>query len=198
MSGILARLFKYRPEPGRSPAENFFTEALAGVLEASDDLSEAFVQRIIDQRVQSPRVETQKSVQKVGQFDVWLEAQDESGQQHLIVIENKIGAPADPSQLARYADYLATQTHAASRTLLYVSLHSRSDFRNSVDQPSVEFRECRWFEIYDWLKDWIQNTDPESTRISVLAQELLDLMEEWNMDMNLSAADLVVLQSDNS
>ena len=154
---------------------------------ANDTLLGAFVQRIIGHRV-----ETQKSVDRFGQLDLWLEAQDESGQRHLLVVENKIGAPADPAQLARYASYLATQTHAASRTLLFVSPRSPSGFRPSTDDSLVKFRECRWYRVYDWLKEWVDVHGRQAPGSSVLAKELLTLMEEWNMDMKLSAADLAV------
>ena len=194
MPSLFARLFAYRPRENRDPAEDFFTEALAGVLNANDALRKEFagwVMNPVPLKSVAP-VETQKSIGGGNRCDLWLDARDEANEHHLIVLENKIGAPADLSQLGRYANCLATQIHAASRTLLFVSPHSRSGFRPSVDGPSVDFRECRWYQVYDWLTNWVQQERASAVSSTVLVQELLDLMEEWNMDMKLSAADLAV------
>ena len=194
MPSLFARLFAYRPHENRDPAEDFFTEALAGVLNANNALRKEFAGWLMNPvplKSVGP-VETQKAIGGGNRCDLWLDARDEANEHHLIVLENKIGAPADLSQLGRYANCLATQIHAASRTLLFVSPHSRSGFRLSVDGSSVDFRECRWYQVYDWLTNWVQQERASAVSSTVLVQELLDLMEEWNMDMKLSAADLAV------
>ena len=43
MSSFFLRLFAYRPRDGRVPQEDFFTEAFAGVLQASVPLRVNFV-----------------------------------------------------------------------------------------------------------------------------------------------------------
>lgn len=191
---LFARLFKYRPSEGRSPQEDFLTEALAGVLESSFPLRAAFVNWLVecDLDCERVRVETQKSAGSYGRLDLWLEAQERSGERHVVVFENKISATEGENQLGRYEKYL--QKHLAeadSRTLIYLTPHSHTEFRPSenTNDPAVAFRELRWFQVYKWMTDWVQEPDAEA-RPTVLVKELLTLMEEWNLTIELNASDL--------
>ena len=199
MPGLFARLFTYRSRKDRSPYEDFFTEALAGVLNASEALRREFVERLF--KVVEPKVkctvqsvalvDTQRMIDGSERLDMWLDAKDETGVHHLIVLENKIDAPEGHRQLTRYATHLAKRGDAASRTLVYITPHERTEFRPGGDGPAVGFGQWHWFQVYDWLQQWVGEHDQAAAgRTGALANELLTLMEDWNMDMNLSAADL--------
>ena len=201
MPGIFARLFAYRPREGRDPAEDFFTEVLAGVLNANDGLRKEFAEWLIHPKMRpvpltltfAAPIETQKVIGSEGRCDMWLDARDEKNARHLVVLENKIGAREGDKQLQRYANDLAARSEAASRTLVYVTPHSRASEPPTGTASGICFRECRWYEVYDWLTKWVQRQERVSAGSStVLAKELLALMEDWSLDMNLSAADLTV------
>ena len=199
MPGLFSSLFTYRSRKDRSPQEDFFTEALAGVLNANDALRTVFVEWLF-KRVE-PKVhctlksvalvDTQVTIDGGGRLDMWLDAKDDTNARHLIAIENKIDALEGRSQLSRYAAHLGTRTDAASRTLVYITPHERTSFRPAVDRHGVGFCQCRWFQVYDRFQSWVREQDqPAAGRFGTLTTELLTLMEDWKMDMNLSAADL--------
>lgn len=194
---FFGRLFKYRATEGKSPREDFLTEALAGVLESSLHLRAAFVKWLIEHDVETVSVETQKHVEtetrmdegeSKRKLDLWLEAREGSGERHVVVFENKIGAPEGNRQLQSYERYLREHhAQAKSRTLLYLTPHTRSDFQ--PDEKLVVFRNLRWFQVFDWMKGWAQDPGTE-VGPAALVKELLALMEDWSMDTNLSASDL--------
>ena len=88
-----------------------------------------------------------------------------------------------------YEGYLREHhNQAESRTLIYLTRHARTDFQPS-DRRLVSFRELRWFEVFSWMKERVRQSEVDHHG-SVLVEELLALLEEWDMDMNLSAIDL--------
>ena len=193
-------MFKYRASDRRRPKEDFFTEALAGVLNTSLPLRIAFAPWLIDGEVEFAHVDTVDTQRNFhdssgsGRFDMWLKAKDNAGKEHLIVVENKIDAGEGECQLRRYKSYLKNwekRELAGSRTLVYLTLHNPNDSQQFNDEPLVDFKDRRWFQVYDWLKKWTQEHDRSPDRHPApLVNELLALMENWNMDMNLSANDL--------
>ncbi len=187
MTSFLERLFKYQATEGRSPQEDFFTEALAGVLEAHPQMVADFAKWLTGREFKSADVATQKGVSGGNRLDMWLKAQDDDDRNHLIVLENKLGSKEGRDQLRRYECYLARQK-AESRTLVYLSMHERSDFQPSTN--SVSFLNRHWFEVYNWLKDQIRVGGDGEARANVLIGELLRLMEAWDMEMHLGAHDL--------
>ena len=192
---LFGRLFKYRATEGKSPQEDFLTEALAGVLESSFLLRVAFVKEcvkeLVDCDLETVSVETQKGAGSYGRLDLWLEARECSGERHVVVFENKIWAGEGENQLGRYARYLQDHEEAESRTLIYLTPYASSDFEESenANSPGVEFLELRWFQVFNRMKAWMESPEAEAGS-TVLVKELLALMEEWNLTMELKASDL--------
>ena len=89
-----------------------------------------------------------------GQPDIWIEAWDERGQRHVLIVENKVGAREGRGvdgggQLERYWNELRAQD-ATTQTLVYIT-HA------SADPPEVgDVVHLRWFEIHEWLKEWLR------------------------------------------
>ena len=188
MASFLGRLFKYQPTKGRSPNEDFFTEAFAGVLEACPPVGLAFAEWLSERDdLKRMRVATQHQVDVRSRLDMWIEAFDSRGGRHLVVLENKLGAPEGQGQLRRYEGYLTGQP-ADSRTLVYVTMHGRSAFEPS--NGAVSFKPKHWFNVYDWLEKWLDKWTGD--RESVLVRELLNLMGEWGMELKLGAHDLAI------
>lgn len=191
MSSIFGRLFKYRPRPDRDPKEDFFTEALTGVLQTSRALRNAFVKEFIGHEVDCVFLKTQKTVPN-GRIDIWIDARDRcSGARHLAAMENKIGADVDENQLRKYETHLQRYEDVDSRTLVSATRHERSRLRSSPDAPYVQFRQVHWFQVADFLRNWIAITpDDGDDSSSPFVRELLLLMKEWSMAMDLNIGDL--------
>jgi len=167
--------------------EDFFTEVFAGTLESSDTLSAAFVSQLIGTEVHSVRIDTQKTIDQ-GILDVLVDAYDGDGH-HVVAFENKIGAKEGYRQLHRYEEYLRSEP-AKTKWLYYLTLHSPTDFE--PQEQDVKFRRLSWFDVYNWIKSWLpENEQAIGQRSCVLINEMLALMEEWNMATNLNVNDLV-------
>ena len=188
MPGVFARLFQYRPRVDRSPREDFFTEALAGVLESEPTLCVEFMRRATNVATElvDVRVSTQETLGTGDRLDMLLDARDVTGQRHVVVLEHKIDASEGTNQLARYQCWLLAQPEC-TKTLAYVTRHDPSSFQPS---PDVTFREIRWYEVFEWIDEWVDIQRTSKPHGTVLPTELLYLMEDWRMTLKLSAADL--------
>ena len=191
MTSLFGRLFRCRPRPDRRPEEDFFTEALVGVLQASERLSRDFVGWLICQTVDRVRLETQRSAGADGRIDIWIDARNGGEARHVVAMENKIGAPEGDEQLSGYSAYLQRFDQAETRTLVYATMHERKARPPSPEGPPVRFRPVFWFEVADWLRRWVdaRRWNPDDGGV-FFARELLELMEQWGMAMTLNAGDL--------
>ena len=186
MTSVFGQLFKYRPRENRLPKEDFFTEALAGVLQKTpDDLRNKFVKWLIEHNdykveITEANIYTQKQVIG-GRLDIYINAKSADGQRHVVAVENKISAEEGGNQLGRYSGHLGTE-NAETRTLVYITLLSEPKKK----PDNVTFKSLKWFQVYDWLIK--ESAKSEHTFLC----DLLELMEEWNMTSEpiLSAADL--------
>lgn len=190
MSGIFSRIFRYRQSESRTPREDYFTETFVAVLERCKPLRNAFIEWLIGSEelsldnIKAVRIETQKTF-AVGRPDIWVEARDNSDKRHLAIIENKIDAFQGEDQLSNYASILEGKRTAKSRTLVYLTKHSEEP--NFQGAEHVCFKHRRWYEVYRTLAKVQQIPAPGCGDVG---NELLRLMEDWNMDGTLSAAQL--------
>ncbi len=193
MNNLFLRLFKYRPRDGRVPQEDFFTEALAGILHASLPLRVGFVNWLIaPHQVSYVHIATQRVLSDSGRVDLWIEARsDRDKVRHVIAMENKISAPVDDVQLRCYESQLRREFTFSTRTLVCVTRHERPTFETSLCKPAVAFKPIRWHEVADWLRSWLSQQPSGLSELAVhLVRELLLLMEEWRMAIHLTANDL--------
>ena len=192
MKSIFSSVFTYSPRAARSPEEDFFTEVFAGVLRASLPLRTGFVEDLICYDVDSVHVDTQKTVDSRDRIDIWIEARNQrTGARHVIAMENKIRAAEGQNQLLRYEAHLRRDTSAATRTLVYATLHERRAYSARRGGPEVAFKSIHWFEVAEWMRKWTaKHRESVDERSIVLIRELLLLMEDWNMAINLDAGNL--------
>lgn len=195
MKGLFIRLFTYRPKDGRMSQEDFFTEAFAGVLRASLGLRLQFVNWLIDppHEVDSVHITTQKTLDDGrSQVDIWIEARSHGcGTHHVIAMENKIEAAVDIDQLRRYEAQLQLKATFYTRTLVCATRYERASMEPSPCEPVVKFRHICWHEVADQLRGWLlQQPDGHHEPGGTLIHELLSLMEEWKMEIHLTADDL--------
>ena len=194
MKGLFIRLFTYRPRDGRTPQEDFFTEAFAGVLRASLGLRLRFVNWLINplHEVDSVHITTQEPLDDGGQVDIWIEARSQEGRvHHVIAMENKIDAAVDVAQLRRYQAQLQRKDTVDTRTLICATRHERAFLEPPPYGPEVNFRHVCWHEVADQFREWLlQQPDGHHEPGGTLIHELLSLMEEWKMEIHLTAEDL--------
>lgn len=192
MTRFFDRIFQYRQSEWRAPRENYLTEILAAILEKHKKLAAAFVEYLLADRddiqhgdIYRVDIETQRRFCGL-QPDIYVTAHDSVGR-HILIIENKIDAPEGENQLASYMELLEKKgQNANSRTLVYITQYSGSDFDGELKQ----FKHLYWHEVYTWIKNWVEESYNQEANSVELVTELLNLMEDWKMDGELMAQDL--------
>ena len=187
MPSIFTPLLRYS-SARRTRREDFLTAVLCGVLRKRPNLAVDLISELV--QPDCPLVEGQVSITpqsrtERGQPDIWIEAWDQRARRHVLVVENKLGAREGvgsdgTGQIAAYLDELGEQD-AATRTLAYIT-HA------SAARPAAgRVKHRRWFEIHDWLSQWLKQNDHEA-----LVVELRELMEDWGLDVALTKEDLAL------
>ncbi len=192
MLSIFNRIFQYRQSEQRTPREDYFTETFVAVIERYDELRRALAGWLAGlevEKIWSVRIETQRSFSVADSGtprrpDVWMEVKDVDDACHWIIVENKIDSGEGENQLSDYAKILEACSGVEEKTLVYIT-----KFSSSTDPPSgkgVKFKHLRWPRVYDFLRKKLRDAN-ESWE---LVNELLKLMEDWNMDGKLSKSQL--------
>ena len=184
---LFSRLFRYRSTDRRRAWEDWFTESFAAVLERYPKLGAAYAGHLIGRDVEMADIETQKTFGNA-RPDMWVDARDADGGRHVVMVEHKMGAPAEVPQLQAYEWRLQGLT-AETRTLVHIAGSSAPpDFDVTAD--SVTFKCFKWFQVYRWLARWTAGvrSGGDSTEF---VDELLKLMETRSMTIEISMNELV-------
>lgn len=186
MTSVFAPLLRYRAE-GKTRREDFLTDVLCGVLGKRQSLATGFANWLMpkDQQLVQDRTSITAQTRVDGeQPDMRIDAQDTLGQRHVLIVENKLGAPEGHRQLERYKAMLDRE-EAATKTLAYITHASASP----PEDPDVVHR--TWFQVYGWLKDWVAASgedcgSPGVAAVDALVGEVVEMMEDWNMDITVT------------
>ena len=186
MESLFKRLFRYRPTEGRQPREDWFTESFAAVLDRQPRLGGAYAARLIGRDVETADIETQRTFD-VARPDMWIDARDADGRRHVVMVEHKMGAPAERPQLEAYERRLRGLT-AETKTLVHIAGSTEApDF--DVTDSSVRFECLRWFEVYRWLRCWAASARSAGEAVQ-LVDELLKFMKERGMSIEIGMEEL--------
>ena len=187
MADLFSRLFRYRPRERRRPWEDWFTESFAAVLDQYPKLGAAYASHLIGRDVDTADIETQRTFDNV-RPDMWVDARDTDGGRHVVMVEHKMGAPADGPQLQAYERRLQ-RLDADSRTLVHIA-GSSAPPAFEVTAGDVKCKCLKWFQVYRWLARWTvtARSGGDSTEF---VDELLKLMEKWGMTIEISMNELV-------
>lgn len=148
-SEVFRRLFRYRPRPDRTSAEDFLTEAYASVL-LSDQNAAAMVLKDLFQRpiTANFKLHTQQPYEG-DRPDMKFEDLD-----NLVFQENKVESPFDKEQIARYRERITKL--ADGRNTLVVSC-TRLPSDAAADPP--HFLPIRWSDIYRVIESHLADVD---------------------------------------
>ena len=131
-------------------------------------------------------IETQRTFD-VARPDMWIDARDDAGRRHVVMVEHKMGAPAGRCQLEAYERCLHRLT-AETKTLVHIARSTEApDFE--VTSASVRFECLRWFEVYRWLQRWAANSRSGGEAVE-LVDELLKFMKERGMSIEIGMDEL--------
>ncbi len=184
---LFSRLFRYRPTHGRVPWEDWFTESFAAVLNRYPNLGAAYAGFLIGRDVETAAIETQRTFSNA-RPDMWVDAHDTEGRRHVVMVEHKMGAPAEAPQLRAYERRLQSLT-AETRTLVHIA-GSSAPPGFEVTSGDVKLKCFAWFQIYRWLARWTASAQSGQASAEFV-DELLKFMEKWGMTIEISMNELV-------
>ena len=201
--GYLYRLLKYAPRKNRTPREDFFTEALAGYLRVFPDALDAIVKvgresgkLALGQGYKGGPLEfkTQRCWRKYGRPDIIVY----SGEQPVLVIECKIGAsftetssriqedeaegedlPAGVKQIPKYCAKILKEGWGA-KVVVVSQVPRDAEVVNELEEEyrNIYIGNLLWSDVHKAL---CAARGAETTVDSVLAELLIDLMEDMGM-----------------
>lgn len=172
MPSLYSRLFRLRQTEGKSPTEDFLTEAFAYLLETNPTLCQALVHQLTGwDRSYSYVVRTQQTYERQQDHErdsrPDMVLSDPSGAR-VMFIENKVDSGLQPQQLERYADHLK-QLGACETALVYLTKHYDPQPARINGVPLIQLR---WHQVGELLAAY-----PEDPR----AKDLLDYLEELGL-----------------
>ena len=118
MADLFSRLFRYRSTDRRRAWEDWFTESFGAVLNTYPKLGAAYTGHLIGHDVKMADIETQRTFGNA-RPDMWMDASDADGVRHVVMVEHKMGAPAEAPQLGAYESGLQ-RLPAETRTLVHI------------------------------------------------------------------------------
>ena len=187
MTNLFSRLFRYRPTAGRVPWEDHFTESFAAVLDHYPKLREGYAGHLIGRPVEAVIIDTQRTFDDA-RPDMWIDARDVDDRRHVVMVEHKMGAPAEWPQLKAYEERLRRVTPAETRTLVHIAGSSAAPrFEAS---GGVEFRCFKWFQICRWLQRRAATARSRGQHMEFV-DEFLKFMGERGMTIEISMNELV-------
>ena len=170
---LFSALAKRSPRDGRTPFEDFCTEALAYLLESSPELSSAFLGATpVGPADPVVAARTQRWVgvgDRRGRPDLLLHLR--SGR--VAVVESKVDAPVDDQQLATYRAWLEA-THPGVGTLVLLTKLPVTS-REPVDAH------IRWGQVAEWARREAAHAHLESSR--ALLSAFAEFLEEHHMSL---------------
>ncbi|MCX6740339.1 MAG: hypothetical protein NTZ49_03870 [Candidatus Parcubacteria bacterium] len=178
MENIFTTLYKYKPQPEITPAENFFTESLKIVLSSDSELLNKFVKYISGDLIfRAPFI--LESQVRYGNSIIDLQITDKNYKK--IFIEVKVNAHEN-----RYLDDDTEDDFGQVEKYLrmnngYVCFITKDQCNIQVKSHKNNFLgQFEWFEIYRIINNYLDNTKIDKTK-TYLISNFLKFMK--NLDM---------------
>ena len=144
-----SELKKYRDTVKVNPRENFLTAVFAGLLKI-DAVFRRECLSLLFPRIPNLNmtVEIQKRLTPNSQPDIKIVGKDDNHETQFIgLIECKVGAPPDDSQLKKYKDNLGQQYKHVQTDLVYLGQQPKPKFKTIQDDKVFS-----WAQIYQLVK----------------------------------------------
>ena len=138
------------------------------------------------ENIEAPvRIETQKQFGN-RRPDIYVDVDDKS---YVAIIESKIDSKEGENQLKAYERILSDYwPNAKSKILVYITKYNEDvgdeEYKKSGNQ---KFRRHKWSDLYKRFAK-VKQENPEE--VGALERELLKLMEDWELDGCINAAQL--------
>ncbi len=169
MESFFHRLYRYKQSDFRHQKENFLTEILAHCLDSDKIFQSEFLSLVnFNQEIKTFECQTQTIDKEFGKPDIFITINNNT----TVVIECKVDATQEVTQLKRYADFLI-KNKSKYKHLIFLTKY----FEEVEAFPnSISFTHIRWYQIFDIL--------PKSS--DKISKELYKYLIEEKMSSKIS------------
>lgn len=141
MPSIFSKLYRYRETKVRHQKENFLTEILAYCLVNDKEFRETFLKELgYTGVVSSFSCASQHYYEGFGKPDIYIRVNNTTA----IIIECKVEAILESTQLNRYASLLAEKEKGESHLVLLTKYFEQTE----VPKSKAHFKHMRWFQVH--------------------------------------------------
>ena len=168
---LFIRLINHRVTDTISRKEDFLTEIFCWILEQDHTLCTSFLQLVgVSQHDQSiPSVQTQVSLGQYGRVDAQIKTSTNT-----LLVECKVDAPYDPTQVQRYLDYANSVN---GKVLAIIPAIQSMDIK--IPNHPQFLNLLTWEDIYTWLNGSMTDIDP---LLQPHIESLLALFKHYRLD----------------
>ncbi len=179
----LVELYSKNVNSGKTPLEDFATEALAGLLESNNEIKKEYLFEFLSLPEDDYSIRTQKKYTLDNDIDCIIDMVIE-GSSNICFIENKVNSSEGYRQLERYSlalDYF-------SQKGLNATLHYCTKYTDIKEINSHNFKQHRWLDLHHFL------TQFES---EAMVSDFLEFLITYDMakDTTLYTKDFMVFEN---
>ena len=179
----LLQLYSNNVNSGKTPLEDFTTEAFAGLLENSESLRKSFIQDFLKLPEEDYYVKTQKKYILDNDVDCIIDMVIE-GTKNICFIENKVNSVEGHRQLERYCLVLDYFKQKGIETNLFYC----TKYTDTKEISEHNFNQYRWYELSYFLNQMKEDA---------LTTDFLKFLTTYGMakDTTLYSTDFVVFEN---
>lgn len=178
----LIQLYSKNSHSGRTPLEDFTTEAFAGILENDISLKDSFASNFLNLPEDDYHVKTQKKYILDNDIDCIIDMVVE-GTENICFIENKVNSSEGFRQLERYSNVLDYFTKKGFQTYLFYC----TKYTDKKEIDVHNFKQYRWHDISVFLNEFTENR---------LVNDFLKFLTKYDMakDTTIYSTDFIVFE----
>ncbi|MDZ7935689.1 MAG: PD-(D/E)XK nuclease family protein [Emticicia sp.] len=161
MENIFSNLFKLKLKNSNNPTEDYLTEIFKYCLTNDKNIFSAFLKLIS----KNENLNDDYTIKSQESFEKLLKHECDSRpdlsiyfENNVIFIESKVDSTEGNWQLQRYAEHLIQFPDTTSKTLVYLTrdYENKEDISLFCKNNDVKFIRLRWYNIYEFLKEFKQ------------------------------------------
>jgi hypothetical protein len=164
LPNLFESLFDFYPREGHTPRENFLTEAFAYILKTHPSVSEAWLSKLLDKKIEAASCQVTTRQTEADQDtdtsiypDLLLQGQFRGGEPFAVYCEHKWDSPCDHKQLRRYRKVAEKKGNHARLVFVGASHNQKSDAEQCFqDKPCSCFL---WEDVFIALDALPAKTD---------------------------------------
>ncbi len=182
----LLKLYNKQHQSGKTPLEDFTTEALVGLLETDKKLLQVFCKDFLKLKSEHFSISSQRKYPLKDEHDCIIDIVIE-GENEICFIENKVNSSEGYKQISRYCmilDEYKQNNQEFDTKMVYCT-----QFSEPKEENSHGFIEIKWYEIAHFLKKHLNKYPTIKLFIDFLKSKNMD------QDLTITAIDLITIQN---